>query len=697
MHSRTQPKHGRARAAGTRRRVIARIAPLFLVAGIAVATTPFAPTAARAAGARTLTVTPATALGNQVVLVHWTGFTPTSGFSYKVTIYECKANPHQINHDLNSATADDCYTAAPPTGNAVLAKGTTQADGTGSAFIEILPAAQLPLLNCSTTNPCSLVAYEENGTPPPADSLPASAVTAPLTFAKSIDDCPPVSNFDVRAEGEASASPLVFQAAANLCTAHPSTIVDYTEISSVAGRRDFLSKLVDVGITSMPPTAAELAVAPGYPKWVYAPVDLTAVAVAYNMSDPVTHKRITDLTLSPRLLARVITDTGLTGPQSDKHSFWADPELNRLNPGHHWPSSALSQPLLRSEQNADTFFTTDWIAHDAAAEQFLHGVNRVPVPVNPAYKDIAYPTDVFQNVESSETGYLPIQGETPVARKLFYGVKPAEQVPQNPELTGFIGLVDLPTAERYDLPVAKLVNASGAAVAPDAAGITAGYQAMQTNADGITKAPNFATTAAGAYPLVKIDYAMIPTVARDAAEEASLKRVLDFAKGGEQANLPPGYLPLPAELVAQITAAEAKITAPPPPKTPTTTTTTTPPATPTVPLGDLGGLGGSVGGSYNGSVISDGSTSTTAPAGSTSTTTTPPAKVDKKKLSHAKSVVDITNGGERFGLPIVVLLALLAGLYPLSRRARVFYERAFAVARARLSRSPKAMPTSPAP
>jgi hypothetical protein len=199
---------------------------------------------------------------------------------------------------------------------------------------------------------------------------------------------------------------------------------------------------------------------------------------------------------------------------------------------------------------------------------------------------------------------------------------------------------------------------------------------------------------------VKIDYAMIPTVARDAAQEASLKRVLDFAKGASQLALPAGYLPLPAELIAQITAAEAKITSPPPVRTPTPTTTTTPTPT-TVPLGGLGGadgLGSTVGGgSYAGSGTSDGSTPVTTPAGSTSTTTTPKATADRKKLSHAKSVVDITNAGERFGLPIVVLLALLAGLYPLSRRARVFYARAFAVARARLSRSRTTMPASSAP
>jgi hypothetical protein len=333
---------------------------------------------------------------------------------------------------------------------------------------------------------------------------------------------------------------------------------------------------------------------------------------------------------------------------------------------------------LRAEQNADTYLTTDWIAHNADAEKFLQGNDSYGVAVNPPYQDIHYPTDVFQNVESSENGYLPIQGETPVARKLFYGVKPAEQIPQQPESIGFIGIVDLPTAQRYGLPVAKLVNASGNAVAPDAAGIAAGYKAMKTNPDGITKVTDYTSTDPAAYPLVKIDYAMLPTVARDAAQQASLKRLLAFVAAGGQTDLPPGYAALGPELLAQITAAAGKITVAPPTPTATVPTTTVPTTTP--PVGDLGGV---VGGGFNNGT-SDGSTPTTTPTSSPSTTTPKPASA--KKVSHSAPVVGIANAGERFGLPIVVALALLGGLYPLSRRVRVFSGKAFAVLKARLRR-----------
>jgi ABC-type phosphate transport system substrate-binding protein len=665
------------------RRTLTRAVPVLLVAALAAWLSAFTPTSARAASPRTLSITPATGVTDQVVQVHWTGFTPTQGFNNTVTILQCKANPQSIDTDNNDTTADDCYTAPPPTGNEIAGTAITQADGTGSASIEILPAAQLPMLNCSETNPCSLVAFENDGNPPPAHGLPATAAVAPIQFAKSIDDCPPVINFDVRAEGEASATTLFDTWAANLCTASPATILDDTETSSVAGREDFLNKLVDVGITSMPPTASELAAAPGYPKYVYAPLDVTAVAVAYNMEDPTTGKELPSLTLSTRLLARVISDTALGGNSSDPTSFWADPELNQLNPGVTWPSQALSQPLLRAEANADTYITTDWIAHNAAAEKFLQGVDPDHIPVNDSYLGIKYPTDEFLNVESAATGYLPIQGETQVVRKLFYAVKPAETTPNLPTALGFIGVLDLPTAMRYGLPIAKLVNASGHAVAPDAAGIAAGYKDMVTNPDGITKYPDFTnTTDAAAYPLVKVDYAMIPTVVKTPAQATSLKRFLEFASTTGQENLPLGYTPLPPDLVAQVKKAEAAITVAGSKPTVTTTPPTTVPPAPVTNLGPIS--------DGSGFATDTGGTAPTTPPATAATTVPKPVKAPakSKKLARVTPVVDIASPGERFGLPIIAALALLAALYPLSRRARPSLRKVMAVARSRL-RGPK--------
>ena len=474
----------------------------------------------------------------------------------------------------------------------------------------------------------------------------------------------------MRAEGEASSSQAFYRWIAGLCTADPKLVVDYTETSSVGGRSDFLGKEVDVGVTSTAATDAELSVP--HPDFVYAPVDLTAVVVAYNMTDPVTGRRITDLTMSARLLTRVITDTGLL-------DFFNDPELNRLNPGHQWPYNGMTVPLIRAERNADTLLATSWMASDTNAKKFLADQDSEGVHVQPTYKDYPYPTDVFEDVDGN-TAYVPRQGENEVGQRLFYGVTPTGGDAVSTSDYGFIGLVDLPTAARYNLPVAKLVNASGVAVAPDDASILAGYEAMKTDPNGVTKSPDLAATDPDAYPLVKVDYAMVPTSV-DATRAANLKRFLNFAGGEGQDNLPDGFVPMPPDLVAQTNAGAAAITTPAAP----TTTTTVPTTTPT-PVDDLIGSNGS--GFETGS--DTGPSSPPATDAPTSPLKSTPRAATKKPatLEQSKPIVNVAGTAERFVLPIVVALALLAGLYPPTRRTAPLVGRGLASLRKRTSRAP---------
>ena len=69
---------------------------------------------------------------------------------------------------------------------------------------------------------------------------------------------------------------------------------------------------------------------------------------------------------------------------------------------------------------------------------------------------------------------------------------------------------------------------------------------------------------AGAYPLVKVDYAMVPTSGLTTAKADDIAAFLQFTCGrrpGPESLLPPGYLPLPADLRAQTTAARTAVLA----------------------------------------------------------------------------------------------------------------------------------------
>ncbi len=648
------------------------IAILLLVAASSVATIA-APGAGAAAAARTLAVLPATGLTNQAVQVNWTGFTPTtaSGLN-QVIVVQCKGKPTSLA---------DCFTDQPFPSSAngtEVVTGFTRPDGSGTAELEVRPAAQLPALGCVQADPCSVLAYENQVVA--AGHLPTLLAMATISFGRSTDDCPSVTNLDVRAEGEASASPVMYDWASQRCVGANHFVLDYTETSSDAGRQSFLQRLTDVAVTSIAATPAELKAVPGAPKFSYAPLDLTSVAVVYNMRDPTSNKPITDLTLSPRLLARLISDT-------DLGSFFQDPELTRLNPHHTFPVTGASTPLIRAEANADTWVTTNWIAHDANAAAFLRGNDPDRVVVDPSYKGISYPTDIFEN-RALDDAYLPREGEAATVQHVFYGARPRDTSPLDPAQTGFIGVVDLAAANRFDLPTAKLINRAGKAVAPTAAGILAGYHAMVAGPSG-TLVANPASTDPAAYPLVKVDYAMVPKVT-DLAHARHITDALTWGATTGQTGLPPGYVPLPPALVVQTKQVAAGIKTPVVAATPTTArpTTTGPVTTTTAPAtvlpSDTGsccsdsGSGGSsslVGSSLVGSgssggranPVAAGSAAVTRNSGSAKTApTTIPVEGGTPSVVGPSAV--IAAAGAPFALPVLFASGLLAALLVAIRR-----------------------------
>lgn len=512
------------------------VAMMIAATGLAVA-----PPATSQEG-RTASVSPDGELANDVVTVRWEGFRPTSGLGlFGVIVLQCRGNPVSL---------DDCFTDAPfpqlAEGSRQL--GSTGPDGKGSIRFEVRPSANLPKLGCREADPCSILVFENDGVPTPNGTLHPTSVVVPISFARSQADCPPVRDFDVRIDGAASAAPLFYGWAAELCTAASPLIVDYTETSSTTGRENFLEGLVDLGITSQAASAQEVDAHPERGGFDYAPVGLTAVTVATNMRNPLTGEQLSDIVISPRLLTRLVSDSNVAG-------FLTDPELRQLNPGVLFPTVNSSPPLLRAERNAATRMVTSWMAADPAASRFIAGDDSFRVPVNSAYRNYPYPRDLFENVGQSSQ-FLPRTGQRAVALRMFYAVRPAGENRENTTETAFFGVVDLPTAERFGLATVRIVNAAGVPVAPNTESIMAGYAAMSTDGDGVM-APDYASSNPAAYPLVKVDYAMVPTEFATAGRAAAVAGLLRHGIGPGQDSLPRGYLPLPAELIARTEAVAA--------------------------------------------------------------------------------------------------------------------------------------------
>jgi ABC-type phosphate transport system substrate-binding protein len=506
-------------------------------------------------------VSPGTSLTNEVVTVSWSGFSPTlQNGLYGVLIVQCKGTPGSLA---------DCYSAEPypDLANGTRVLSTTAANGTGSARIEIRPSSYLPLLNCSATNPCSVMVYENDGQTIPAGALPASRVIVPITFAPSQADCPNITDFDVRGDGSATSAGLFYDWAAKLCSGDNAVVVDYTENSSNTGRENFLSGLTDFGVSALPATAEELAAHPDHRDFSYVPLVASATVIAYNFTDPFTGQPLDNLILSPRLVARVITNTSL-------ETFFQDRELLRLNPGVRFPTSVLARPLIRAERNADTRIVTSWFSSNASAQSFLAGTDSFRIPVNPGYIGYTYPQDLFETV-SPDSAYLPRQGQRSVSLKLFYGVTPTGTARENTTTTGFIGVIDLPTAKRFGLKVAKIAQSDGTSVAPTDASILAGIADMDTTPEGLLIADTTSDDLT-AYPLVKIDYALVPKTFASQTKVDKVKRLLQFGLTDGQTALPAGYVALPEALKSSALAAISSVSI-------ATTTTAPAPSTTAAP------------------------------------------------------------------------------------------------------------------
>lgn len=497
---------------------------------------PRSPVTASGTGGRSATVAPGVNLSNEVINISWSGFRPTTQQNiYTVIIMQCKANPVSLA---------DCFTAEPfpdlANGNRLL--DSTATDGTGSAQFEVRPASNLPQLDCSATNPCSILVYENDALPIQAGSLPAARVVIPITFAPSQADCPTITDFDVRVDGSATSAGLFYAWAAQICQGDSSVVLDYTETSSTTGRENFLSGLIDFGVTALPATEEELSHHPDHREYSYAPVAASAVVVAYNLTDPFTGLRIENLVVSPRLVARLVTNSSV-------ETFVRDRELLNINPTVRFPTNGINRILVRAERNAATTILTSWMSADPEAQKFLADTDTWRVRLNASYVGYSYPRDAFELVDN-DPGYLPRQGQKSIATRMFYGVSPTGTQAELTSARGVIGIVDLPTAKRFGLQVAGLLMPNGTVVQVTDDSILRGIADAELSAAGTLVADPTPEDPL-AYPMIKVDYAMVPKTFDSAEKIADVRRVLSYAVGDGQSILPSGYVTLPDAMRAQ--------------------------------------------------------------------------------------------------------------------------------------------------
>ncbi|MGW5775463.1 hypothetical protein [Streptomyces sp. NPDC003863] len=574
----------------------------------------------------------------------------------------------------------------------------TDARGTGEVHFEMQTGVEAPGLGCGaavetagtvTGRGCWLVIVprgekEVDGSPYTSQSSgqlqssplsPANwkhRITVPLGFEPIGSYCP-IGAEERGTLGSEMAAEAVTRWQPTLCRTGDQAIYGYAQVPDETARVKLLSGmpgLVFVG-RAAPASATRTP--------VYAPVALSGITIGYSIESQASFRapdevrqrngtRMTTLRLTPRLVAKLLTESYRDGVSRFAESVAGNPENLGRDPEfiHYNPEYAdldfggkLGDALVPQPLSDTTRQLWEWVAQDPAAAEFLKGTpddegahgdpGNAGMKVNPHYKNLALPLDSFpksdpycQTFDDRPEHPLCVQDKKPYATDMHAAARAAgrgdtlartswdatatppaykKDPPQPAGQRAVLAVTDTATADRYGLMKAELLNASGRFTAPDEASLTAAAKARKPGPSGVS-VPDPGTEDPAAYPLTVLTYAATVPADLTAAEGRDYGTLLTYAAGAGQTpgvaagNLPHGYAPLPEALRAQTREAARLVTtkAGVKPSTPTPTPTPTPvPSTSTGTGGTTTGTG-SDGGTTTGG--SDDAATTGGPGGS---------------------------------------------------------------------------------
>jgi hypothetical protein len=446
------------------------------------------------ATASTVTVSQTANLTNQMVVVSWTGFTPSNpttqydntATDYPVMVAECKGtnptSPSQC-YDATNGGSPASFGADGP-GNT--AYGTTGNNGAGTTDMLLFTSVQNQFLGCGSSHPCSLVVVPAQGgnslddSPPDCNDhsldnssvgagldtgqyafLPLSGepngscswakrIVVPLHFAPTPDGCP-LRTADFTAGGSPMLADAMLQWQSGFCFDSNSVEVQYnSSLNEDEARQNFLSGLDDVAFTTQPATGT------GVHPFTYAPVAVSAVSVAYWVDNQNTGNPYTNFKLDPRLVAKLLTTSydftnescpgAASGPfgcdnavDNDPLNLYSDPEFEKLNPTvgqNPAQPSGYEIPTVVSGDSDMTWTTTGWIAANKEAAGFLAGqFDQWGDHVNTYYLGLQYPTQAFLTMDPYfplSVLYSPVYPLATVATDQAENIQPGTQDQRDP-------------------------------------------------------------------------------------------------------------------------------------------------------------------------------------------------------------------------------------------------------------------------
>ncbi|GAA2647579.1 phosphate ABC transporter substrate-binding protein PstS [Paractinoplanes durhamensis] len=239
------------------------------------------------------------------------------------------------------------------------------------------------------------------------------------------------------------------------------------------------------------------------------PMVVGPIAVVYNVDG------VDGLQLDASTIAKIF---------AGKITKWDDPAIAALNSGAKLPSIAI-QAVHRSDESGTTDNFTKYLSKTAETDWTFGNAKAWKAP-----------------------------GGTGAAKS--DGV--ASQVKST---AGTISYVELSFAENSDLQTAKIKNGAGefTALTGESAGKTIEGAKITGTGNDLKMSIDYATTTAGAYPIVLVTYEIV--CSKGSAKAADIKNFLTFTSstGGQSALSDLGYAPLPASVQSKVAASVATI------------------------------------------------------------------------------------------------------------------------------------------
>lgn len=504
----------------------------------------------------------------------------------------------------------------------------TDLEGKGSVNFEVRSATENESLGCSTSTPCSIVAIPIMGLScdvdadecqatgrfrPGASNFASEGVHAavspvfwwsesnwrnriavPLSFGLPPDAC---TVLDSRAPTAFYGSELMSQASLQWAPAYCLSKKRFKFQHNRLGDEPAFS-LVEKG-------GAPAAFVSGgreadtTERIGYAPTAVTGFAVAYIVDEPDNKGERGTLNLTPRLLAKLLTQSYAGSTRGQQHpgmeknplSINQDPEFQALNPGLDTIAREAAASILSLSDSSDVVKSlTSYIAEDPAAKAFVSGkADPWGMVINPTYKNIKLPLSEFPLLDTfvptsgqacqqqNTTPYFtmlaaPVNSITKIAQAVLDGWPNTQTrcdgagTESDPFKTGrierqgvgarfMLGIVSLGDAQRYGLRTASLQTGAASAkrfVAPTSASLATAIKLAEPKnvRSAFTLSQKDLRKVPAAYPGTMIVY----TVAKlDGLDKADATKVASFIRiattegqvvGSGNGKLPSGFLPI---------------------------------------------------------------------------------------------------------------------------------------------------------